>query len=154
VPSKKQRRRRQKDRRHEYEYVYVDEEGQEVEVDEAEVAAESKGPRDAARNSKGPARPGQARGARAGRKVEPPSWRRVGRRALILAPVLVLLMYLIKPKDTAPAAVIIQAIFFLLIFLPFSYAMDTMLYRSYLKRTGQAPPPRDRGGAKEPKAKT
>lgn len=153
MPSKKQRRRRQKDRRHEYEYVYVDEEGQEVEVDEAEVGGESRGPRDGTRNAKAPARSGQARGARATRKVEPPSWRRVGRRALFLAPVLVLLMYLIKPKDTAVGAVVIQAVFFLLIFLPFSYAMDTMLYRSYLKRTGKAPPPRERRGAKEPKAK-
>ena len=153
MPSKKQRRRRQKDRRHEYEYVYVDEEGQEVDVDEVEVAGGTKGPRDGARNAKAPARSAQARGGRPTRKVDPPSWRRVGRRALFLAPVLVLLMYLIKPKDTAPAAVVVQAVFFLLIFLPFSYAMDTMLYRSYLKRTGQAPPPRERGGTKEPKAK-
>ncbi len=153
MPSKKQRRRRQKERRHEYEYVYVDEEGQEVEVDEADSATDAKAPRNGARNAKATAKGGQARGARAGRKVGPPSWRRVGRRALILAPVLLLLMYLIKPKDTAPASVVIQAVFFLLIFLPFSYAMDTMLYRSYLKRTGQAPP-RERRDAKEPKAKT
>jgi hypothetical protein len=153
VPSKKQRRRRQKDRRHEYEYVYVDDEGKEVEVEDAETGGGSTASHGGSRNAKSTGRSVQTRGGRAGRKVEPPSWRRVGRRALILAPVLVLLMYLIKPKDAAPASVIIQAIFFLLIFLPFSYAMDTMLYRSYLKRTGQAPPPRERRGAKDPKAK-
>jgi hypothetical protein len=50
-------------------------------------------------------------------------------------------------------SVVAQALFFLLVFLPFSYVMDTMMYRSYLKRTGQAPPPREQR-AKEPKAKT
>lgn len=149
MPSKKQRRRRLKERRHEYEYVWVDEEGHEVEVEEADAAPSD---RRAAAGSKGFTKT-PARGARAGRKVEPPSWRRVGRRALLLAPVLVLLMFLIRSKHASSTAVVAQAVFFLLIFLPFSYMMDTMLYRSYLKRTGQAPPPRGRR-AKEPKPKT
>jgi hypothetical protein len=148
VPSKKQRRRREKGRRHEYEYVYVDEEGQEVEVDEPEPAA-----RPARKNGAKAGRAAPARGGRANRPVEPPSWRRVGRRALILAPVLVLLMYVLKPKHAGTGTVIGQALFFIVIFLPFSYVMDTMLYRSYLKRTGQAPPPRGRR-AKEPDAKS
>jgi hypothetical protein len=143
VPSKKQRRRREKGRRHEYEYVYVDDEGNEVAVDEADEEVRP------ARKNGVKAAPG--RGGRAARKVEPPSWRRVGRRALILAPVLVLLMFLLKPKNAGTGTVIAQALFFIVVFLPFSYVMDQMLYRSYLKRTGQAPPPRSRR-AKEPKA--
>ena len=145
MPSRKQRRRRQKERRHEYEYVYVDEEGREVEVDEAEREEPAR---------EKPAKAASAgRGRAPGRKVEPPSWRRVGRRALLLGPVLVVLMYALKPKDASVAAVLAQALFFLLIFLPFSYLMDSMLYRSYLRRTGQAPPPRERR-TKEPKPKT
>jgi hypothetical protein len=62
-------------------------------------------------------------------------------------------MFLLPHKNVSNAGVVIQALFFLLIFLPFSYMMDTMMYRSYLKRTGQAPPPRGRRGAKDPKAK-
>lgn len=147
MPSKKQRRRRQKDRRHEYEYVYVDDEGQEIEADEVEDERPAKG---ADRNAPSAGRT-QSRGGRAARKIEPPSWRRVGRRAVFLAPVLVLLMYLLPHKGVSNAGVVLQAMIFLLIFLPFSYMMDTVMYRSYLKRTGQAPPPRR--GTKEPKAK-
>jgi hypothetical protein len=144
VSNRKQKRRRDKERRHEYEYVYVDEEGQEVEVDEPEPSATP------ARKTNAKAAP--ARGGRANRVVEPPSWRRVARRALILAPVLIILMYLIKPKNAGTATVVVQALFFIAIFLPFSYVMDSMLYRSYLKRTGQAPPPRGRR-TKEPTPK-
>ena len=146
MPSRKQRRRRQKDRRHEYEYVYVDDDGREVEVEEEDEPAPA--PRTGARSK---AAPSKARG-RAGRAVEPPSWRRVGRRALLLGPVLVLLMYLLKPKDASSASVAVQAVLFLLIFLPFSFLMDTMLYRSYLKRTGKAPA--GERPAKQPKPKT
>jgi hypothetical protein len=146
VPSRKQRRRRQKERRHEYEYVYVDDEGHEVEVEEEDKPASA--PRAGARDKAAP----RSRG-RAGRTVEPPSWRRVGRRALFVGPVLVLLMYLLKPKNATTAGIVIQAFLFLIIFLPFSYMMDTMLYRSFLKRTGQAPARRERP-AKEPKPKT
>jgi hypothetical protein len=145
VPSKKQRRRRQKGRRHEYEYVYVDDEGHEVEVEEPATTAKATRTSGAAKSGAG--------GGRARRTVEPPSWHRVAKRALVLAPVLVLLMYVLKPKNATNASVVAQALFFLLVFLPFSYMMDSMMYRSYLKRTGQAPPPRERR-TKEPKAKT
>ena len=142
MPSKKQRRRREKGRRHEYEYVYVDEEGHEVEVDEPEPAA-----RPARKNS---AKAASARGGRTSRVVEPPSWRRATRKALLFGPLILLLIYLTSRKRDL-VAVVPPALIFSLIFVPFNYMMDTMLYRSYLKRTGQAPPPRR---AKEPKTKT
>lgn len=147
MPSRKQRRRRQKDRRHEYEFVYVDEEGREIEVDDEDETAPA--PRNGGRAAKSPAK---ASSGRAAKTVEPPSWRRVGRRALILGPVLLLLMFLLKPKDANSGAIVVQAVFFLLIFLPFSYMMDSMLHRSYLKRTGQAPAG-PKGRAKQPKPK-
>jgi hypothetical protein len=147
VPSRKQRRRRQKERRHEYEYVYVDEEGHEVEVDEDDdqAAAPTRSPRS------GDRRPA-ARSARAGRRVEPPSWNRVGKRALFLGPVMFILINLVA-KDLSVAQRVYQTVILLALFLPFSYLMDSMLYRSYLKRTGAAPPPsrrrRSNGNAPE-----
>jgi hypothetical protein len=129
MPSRKQRRRRAKERRHDYEYVYVDEEGQEVEVDPDEVPA----PRTAKKNG------GQARDAkgRAVRKVDPPSWNKVGRRALIFAPFMFVVVWLLRPEGSALAAVVLQVLILLAFFLPFSYLMDSIVYRTYLRRTGQ-----------------
>jgi hypothetical protein len=139
VPSRKQRRRRLKERRHEYEYVYVDEEGREVEGPEEEQ------PQRATRGGKATAS-GRRAGAttRAGRRIEPPSWNRVGKRALFIAPVMFLLINLMG-KNLSVAQRIYETVVLLAIFLPFSYFMDSMMYRSYLKRTGAAPPPGRRG---------
>jgi hypothetical protein len=133
VPSRKQRRRRAKDRRHEYEYVYVDEEGQEVEV--AEAAEERK---------KTDKRPPPKR--RAVRAIEPASWSRVGKRALIFAPLMFLTIRLLE-KNMPIQASILRTVFLLALFLPFSYVMDSLLYRSHLRRTGAS-----RGKEKEKKS--
>src|SRR3954467_7129431 len=87
MPTRKQRRRRQKELRHEYEYVYVDGEGQEVEVDPSEPEAAS--PRS---NGKGGAKATSAKGrnTKAIREVQPPSWNRVLKRVLLIAPLLFL----------------------------------------------------------------
>jgi hypothetical protein len=130
VPSRKQRRRRLKERRHEYEYVYVDEEGREVEVPEEEK------PQAAQRTkASAPARRGTTR---AGRRIEPPSWNRVGKRALFVAPVMFILINLMG-KRLSVAERVFETALLLAIFLPFSYFMDSLMYRSYLKRTGAAP---------------
>ena len=139
MPSRKQRRRREKERRHEYEYVYVDEEGREVEVDEDDGNA---APPSRSQRS-GDRRPA-ARPARAGRRIDPPSWNRVGKRALFLGPVMFILINLVGHQLSVVQRVY-QTVILLALFLPFSYLMDSMLYRSYLKRTGAAPPPRRRG---------
>lgn len=131
MPSRKQRRRRAKERRHDYEYVYVDEEGNEVDVSEAELKPTRNGKRDSA----APRKPGQTR---RGPVVQPPSWNRVGRRGLIFAPIMFLTVMLIGGQLTL-AQQIVQTILLLAIFLPFSYVLDSMAYRRYLRRTGQAP---------------
>jgi hypothetical protein len=123
VPSRKQRRRRAKERRHDYEYVYVDGEGREVEVEPADDAK----PRRAAR---------AAPAARGGRIVEPASWRRVGRRALLFGPLMFITIRLLEKQEPI-AQSLLRTMFLLLLFLPFSYALDTMLYRSYVRRTGR-----------------
>jgi hypothetical protein len=121
VPTRKQRRRRAKERRHDYEYVYVDEEGNEVEVDEPEQGPSK------SRNGKGPVR------TRGGRRIEPPSWNRVAKRGLIFAPLMFVTIRLLERGEPL-AATVFRTAFLLLIFLPFSYVMDSFLYRSYQRR--------------------
>ena len=138
MPSRKQRRRRLKERRHEYEYVYVDEEGREVEAPEEEQPPAS--PRD--KSPSGGRR--AATTTRAGRRIEPASWSRVGKRGLFIAPVMFLLISVLGKNLSVPQR-IYETVVLLAIFLPFSYFMDSLMYRSYLKRTGGAPTPRRRG---------
>jgi len=121
MPSRKQRRRRAKERRHDYEFVYVDEEGREVEVDEKAAQAKTTN-----------GRPPQK--TRSGRVVEPASWGRVGRRALIFAPLMFITIRLLEPHESIAVSVG-RTLFLLALFLPFSYVMDSMLHRSYTKRT-------------------
>ena len=126
MPSRKQRRRRQKSLRHEYEYVVVDETGQELEVERPpEVRKEAK------RNG---SRATQTTKRRAGRIVQPPSWKRVARRAAIFAPVMFIVVTLISGKHLAISQRIVETAFLLVFFLPFSYVMDTIAYRTYRKR--------------------
>ncbi len=121
MPTRKQRRRRAKDRRHEYEYVYVDEEGREVEVEPEDEKAP-------ARKDKRPAPASRPR-----RAIEPASWKRVGRRALIFAPLMFITIRLLEQGEPIMDS-IVRTAFLLLIFLPFSYVMDAVLYRSYQRR--------------------
>jgi hypothetical protein len=127
MPSRKQRRRRAKDRRHEWEYVYVDESGQEVEVpDDAEVLS---------RNGKRTQQQPRKASTSGMREVAPPSWRRVAKRGLIFAPLMYLTVWLLS-GDLSTAQRITNTAFLLAFFLPFSYAMDALMYRMYRKRTG------------------
>jgi len=127
MPSKKQQRRRQKLKRHEYEEVYVDEEGNELapEVAEELVAA------DPVKNAK-PARAEPTR--RGGRTIDPPSWRRTGRRALLFFPLMLITVFLIAGDEVTTLGKIVQTIALMAFFLPFSYFMDTMVWRSAQRR--------------------
>jgi hypothetical protein len=125
VPTRKQRRRRQKDRRHEYEYVYLDEEGREVDPAVAEEPLSRNGSRQQAKP--------QRAGGRPVRQVEPPSWRRVLKRGLLFAPLMFILISFLTP-DLSTAQKIQQTAFLMLIFIPFSYVMDSMTFRMLKKR--------------------
>jgi hypothetical protein len=127
MPTRKQRRRRQKGRRHEYEYVYVDDEGNELDVSEDEVRAEQA----ASRNGRTRARPAAATNPR----IQPPSWRRVGKRGLIFAP-LMFVTVMVLDNQLELWQVAVQTLWLLAIFLPFSYFLDSFMYRRYVKRTG------------------
>ena len=139
MPSRKQRRRRQKERRHEYEFVYVDEEGHEVEVDPTEV--EGSEPQGSRRNGAKATRKGPVDRNRAVRKIDPPSWKRVSKRALFFGPLIFLAFSVLNNKQPV-ATRLLLALLYTGFYIPFMYLMDRAMYRQYLKRTGQAPPPR------------
>ena len=131
MPTRKQRRRRAKEQRHEYEVVYVDDEGNEVEV-EAETDEKLRPKERAQKRSSGSTQP-RVRG----RGVDPPSWRRTFRRALIFAPVFFGTVLLIMPSREIAGAVA-QTLLLLVIFVPFSYFMDRVFWRSYQKRLARS----------------
>jgi hypothetical protein len=148
VPTRKQRRRQAKERRHEYEYVYVDEDGNEVEGEVEPEEDRAAKPRPA-KTGAAPAKKPQGRGrqaassSRAGRKIDPPSWQRVLRRTAIFAPVMLIVLYFLDPHAGA-AAILFQLVVLLALFVPFSYYVDTIMYRQYRKRIGDPLPPRER----------
>ena len=127
MPSRKQRRRREKSRRHEYEYVYVDDDGQEVEVDPEEV-------RKPARSGE---RSAQPRGARGGRKIEPPSWQRAAKRAGLLG-IVVFFLFSLSKSHNYPAAALL-AVVYTALFVPFTFAIDRFAYRRWQARQQQQP---------------
>jgi hypothetical protein len=134
MPTRKQRRRNQKARRHEYEYVYLDDEGNEVQVEPSELRAEKNGQRDS-KPGKGGGGGKQAAGRGAGgrRKIEPPSWRRSARRALLFGPVLVVAMMLFN-RNLPLQQQLFPAVFLIAFFIPFSYFTDSLAYRMFQKR--------------------
>jgi hypothetical protein len=134
MPTRKQRRRREKGRRHEYEYVYVDDEGREVEIAPEENGSAPKATR-AASAQKG------ARTRAGTREIPPPSWRRVLKRGLIFAPLMFVTVHFLAGNDLNTMQKLAQTAFLLLIFLPFSYVLDSMTHRMYRRRVE-----RDAGG--------
>lgn len=130
MAKRKQQRRRAKERRHEY--VWEDEEGNILDPAEAKAVV-----RPAAAKSQ-PAKPSRGR-----RIPQPPSWRRVAKRSLIFAPLMFVTIFVLGSKLSTGAKVV-QTVVLLGFFLPFSYVMDSFTYKAYLRKTGQAPPPKKR----------
>lgn len=131
MPSKKQRRRREKLKRHEWEEVYVDEEGRELDPEEAEAL----GIADSDHRREARAKDEPQRG---GRRIEPPSWRRTLRRGLLFFPLMLITVFLLAGDQVTTAQKITQTLVLLAFFLPFSYFMDSLVWRSYQKRIGRA----------------
>ena len=130
MPSRKQRRRREKLKRHEYEYV--------VETDEGEVPLEEleDGPRRA--------KDGRLRSGanalpldRRGRPVPKPSFERVLKRAAIFGPILFVFVY-VSSGDLSLTGVVLNTALLLAFFIPFSYAVDVMVYRLMTRRQGRS----------------
>jgi len=152
VPTRKQRRRQQKSRRHEWEYVYVDEEGEEVEVDPTELrTAKKESEKQKERPRAGTAtRRTDARG-RPIRQVQPPSWRRTFRRALLFGPLFVVALMLLDRHGSVPAR-LVAAVPLVIFLIPWLYFTDWLAHRTYQRRieggrTGTG------GAASKPKAR-
>ena len=136
MATKKQQRRRQKLKRHEYEEVYVDDEGNVLPPEEAEELAVASPSRKTERTSK------ERPTTRAGRTIEPPSWRKTAKRGLLFFPLMLITVMLLGQELTLVQQ-IFQTIVLMGFFLPFSYFMDSMMWRSYqrrIARTGEKKP--------------
>ncbi|HET7745451.1 MAG TPA: hypothetical protein VFK76_12010 [Gaiellaceae bacterium] len=124
MPTRKQRRRREKELRHEYELVWEDAEGKELPPEDAP--------------SNGPGKRASARPApRAGRQVQPPSWRRTFRRSAIFAPVMFATVFILSPH-LSTVQKITQTLIIVAIFIPFSHLLDGILYRGQQKRAARS----------------
>ena len=126
MATKKQRRRRAKGQRHDY--VWVDDDGNEVEPDDAPAAKGGEG-RDRSRLQRDP---------------QAPSWSRTFKRGAIFAPIMFGTVFLLSP-DLPTATKITQTLLIVAIFVPFSYFIDRLFYRSghaasRARRPGRRPP--------------
>jgi hypothetical protein len=128
MPSKRVRRRRDKLKRHEYEYVIETDEGEEVLVDRPVVEAKSDSKKhgsDAPRD-------------RRGREVPKPTFARVMRRTAIFAPIILVVVFLTSAKDATIAEKAYTAVLLLAFFIPFSYLVDVIMYRTLTRRQQRA----------------
>src|SRR4030095_16073608 len=64
-----------------------------------------------------------ARGGRPGRVVDPPSWQKAGRRALLFAPFMFGILYFLN-RDLPLFGVVLNTLILVAFFLPFGYLMD------------------------------
>jgi hypothetical protein len=135
MATKKQQRRRQKLKRHEYEEVYVDDEGNELPPEEAEELAAVSTSRRAERTRK------EKPTTRAGRVLEPPSWRKTLKRGLLFFPLMLITVMLLGQELTL-AQQVFQTLVLMGFVLPFSYFMDSMMWRSYQRRIARTGEPK------------
>jgi hypothetical protein len=134
MASRKQRRRRQKDRRHEYEYVYVDEEGHEVEAPPEESTEQPR-----ARNGKDRRNGAKVARTKSGapiREVKPPNWTRSVKRAALFLPLFFIVFSLVNKKMPIETR-LLSSVAYSALFVPLTYMMDRMAYRTYLRRSGR-----------------
>lgn len=134
MATQKQRRRRAKEKRHDYDLVEIDAEGNETVLRSADLKPET--------GSKSPAKPGRD-GGRATRSrsrgvAQPPSWRRVVKRGALFAPIFLATVLLLSGDRLTFAGAVVQTVLLLAVFVPFSYFMDRLVWRSYEKRLARS----------------
>ncbi len=133
MATQKQRRRRAKEKRHDYELLYVDEEGVERPV-EREEPRKPVGRGSKATGAKGPKKTSAGRGSRSARVSQPPSWRKVSKRGAIFAPIFFATVLLLGGGKMSYAGALVQTCLLLVVFVPFSYFMDGLVWRKQQKR--------------------
>jgi hypothetical protein len=135
VATKKQRRRREKGKRHEYEVVEIDAEGNETVLRASDLKVATPPGRVKAQAKTGTEKP--RGGLFGGGKVQEPSWRRVIKRGLLFAPLFLATVLLLGRGKITLAGGIVQTALLMAVFVPFSYFMDRLLWRSYQKRAAR-----------------
>jgi hypothetical protein len=128
MATRKQRRRREKEKRHEYDLVEIDAEGNETVLGSGDRRPEESG----AGKRSGSARTG--RPARGRGVIQAPSWRRVLKRGAVFAPIFLATVLLLGGSKMTLAAAIVQTVLLVAVFVPFSYFMDRVVWRSQQKR--------------------
>jgi hypothetical protein len=130
VASQKQRRRRAKEKRHQYDLVEIDAEGNETLLSGSEVRSETPA------KSSGPSDKGKRSTLGRSRKAgpQPPSWPKVLKRGALFAPIFLITVMLLGGGRLTFVGAVIQTVFLLAIFVPFSYFMDRLMWRSQQKR--------------------
>ena len=130
MATQKQRRKRAKEKRHTYDLVEIDAEGNETVLSASELKEEGP-PKATAKKSSGGGKTKQ----RAPRgTAQPPSWPRVLKRAGIFAPIFLATVLLLAGDRLSFAGAVVQTLFLLAVFVPFSYFMDRLVWRSHEKR--------------------
>ena len=135
MATKKQRRRRDKTFRHDYALVTYDEDGNEVEVDPSEL------------RPKKPDKPKQATAAKKGAKGstratrEPPlpSWRRSIKRGGLFGGLIFILVVFVMPSGGSRASSIVMGLVYAIAFIPLTYWIDRLTYRTWQRRQAKTP---------------
>jgi hypothetical protein len=130
MATQKQRRRRAKEKRHAYDLVEIDAEGNETVLSASDLKSED-APKSAARKSDGRA---TAKSKPARGTPQPPSWARVLKRGAIFAPIFFATVLLLAGDRLSFTGAVVQTVFLLAIFVPFSYFMDRLVWRAAEKR--------------------
>ena len=128
MANQKQRRRRAKEQRHQYDLVEIDEEGNEIVLSATDVrseAPEKQSRKPAARSAK----TSSPRGT-----PKPPTWSRVLKRGVIFAPIFLATVLLLGGDRVTYKGAVLQTLLLLAMFVPFSYFMDRVVWRSHEKR--------------------
>jgi hypothetical protein len=132
MANRKQRRRREKTFRHEYAFVTYDEEGNEVEVERPDAGEERK----QAEKAKPAATAKKGGSRRSLRQPSPPSWRRAVKRGGLWGGVMLIVVVFFF-QGTPLVGRIAWGLFYAAAFIPLTYWIDRMTYRSWQKRTAR-----------------
>ena len=78
------------------------------------------------------------------REHQAPSWQRTFKRALIFAPIMFATVFIL-PRDLPLATKLTQTLLIVAIFVPFSYFLDRVFYRSFQRRQANSSNANSRG---------
>jgi len=138
MPTRKQRRRRAKDFRHDMRVFEVDAEGNEVPLAELREPEEKKAKADKQPQTK-------SKSGRLVREPPAPSWHRALRRGGAMGGLMLVAFTFILRSGPLPQRLAIGLIYGLA-FIPLTYWIDRMAYRTYQRRVAKAA-----GGKQSPK---